>query len=199
MFYTVEKEDAAKISRFLEEVFHFECLAMEVKEGAIANLSITPYYDIETTFTEQEIVKSLLTATQAVGVANQRFLKISCSYLAHKNGEKWQAESLLFQDDWLEAQKVHQAFVKISLAKGWGGIVEVPVLCECKVMGWYSTTAWVSIVNGHTLCCLVQNGLILINQAQDVFPVWNETVVNAEDCIFNTVYENDYIVNLKRI
>ena len=199
MYQIKEKTvSAEKISIFLKEVFHYECLAQDAKENSIFNLSVTPFYEVEMTLTEQEIVKSLLTSTQPSGSTKLRVLDISSNYLAKKNGDIWYAEPLLLQDEWLEQQKVHQAFQKIADAKGWEEEVEIPILCDCKIE-WYQSVGWMSLIAGHKVCCLLQNGFIFIDKAEDEFPLYNDSVVNVADCLFNATLENKEIIALNRV
>ena len=171
-------------------------------ENQVINLSISLYYGLDAAFTEQKICQTLLTSSQALGVTRRRRLYVSHNYLAQKQNGKWMLKPLLMQDEWLTQDNVHRAFEKIVKAKEWNETVESPLLCDCVIEG-IRTVAWVSRADAgdewHTLCCLPQNGVILIDRSKEEFPITDERRIKVADCCFQAELEHKEIVSLAQI
>lgn len=191
-----------KIAEYLAYDLPQLCRERVFADTAVVNLSVSLYYGVDAVFTEQKICKSLLTSSQAIGVTRRRRLYVSHNYLAQKQKGKWIFNPLLMQDEWLRRVKVHQAFEKIVRAKEWNETLECPFLCTCMIDG-IETVAWISRVDDgrrwHTLCCLPQNGVILIDRSKDEFPILGETRIKVADCSFRLTLDKGEVVSLMQV
>ena len=197
-----EKSRSERIADFIKEELPGMCKRSVSEDSAVINLSVSLYYGVDAVFTEQKINDSLLTSSQARGVTHRRRLYVSHNYLALRQGEKWQIEPLLLQDEWLSRDKVHKAFEKIVKAKKWSDSIEVPLLLECVVDN-QETIAWGARVNAgeewHTLVCLPQNGLILIDRTEDEFPISSDARIDVADCYFRPYISKGEIISLMQV
>lgn len=191
-----------RIAEYLAHDLPQLCQERVLEDEAVVNLSVSLYYGVDAVFTEQKICKTLLTSSQALGVTRRRRLYVSHNYLAQRQSGKWHINPLLMQDEWLRRVKVHQAFEKIIRAKGWNETLECPFLCTCMIDG-IETVAWISRVDvedqWHTLCCLPQNGLILIDRSKKEFPILDDVRVKVADCCFRLTYEKGEVVSLTQV
>lgn len=196
------KSRSEEIAEFIEEDLPQMCNESVSSESAVINISVSLYYGVDAAFTEQQISNSLLNSSQALGITRRRRLYVSDNYLARRNGKKWQISPLLMQDEWLLQSKVQEAFEVIVRAKGWNETIETPLLCEC-VTGELKTVAWIARVDDgkqwHTLGCLPQNGLILIDRTENEFPVQDDARISVSDCSFRPNLSKGEITSLTKI
>ncbi len=193
-----------KIASYMREDLPKLC-EQKSADKQIVNVSMSLYYGVDAAFTEQKICKTLLTSSQALGLTKRRRLYVSNNYLAQINEKgKWEFEPLLMQGEWMSQNKVHQAFEKIVKTKSWNETIEKPLLCDCVIEG-IRTVAWIACVDAgdvwHTLCCLPQNGVILIDQSEDIFPITDEAKIKVADCCFRPqlAKEEKEIISLEMI
>lgn len=196
------KTRSEEIAEFIKNDLPSLCDDRATAGNAVINISVSLYYGVDAVFTDQKVSGTLLHSTQPLGVTRRRRLYVSHNYLAQRQSGKWNINPLLVQDEWLWQNKVQKAFEKIVRMKDWNETIEMPLLCECSIDG-ISTVAWISRVDAgeqwHTLCCLPQNGLIMIDRTEDEFPITGGVRIKVADCNFRPNLSKGEITYLTKI
>ena len=105
-------------------------------------------------------------------------------------GVKKHLLKLLADEEWLQAEKVEEAFRTICQARGWRMGVR-PYLCEIEQEDGFKSVALATTAKDkdskeHQMLCLITNGLVMLDAEAELTPVpQSKNLLRVAGCIFH--------------
>ena len=113
--------------------------------------------------------------TSIGGTTKYTRIQHSIQYIVEEKDTAFYLKLLLSDEEWLQVEKVEDAFRKICRVRGWEMGVR-PYLCEVEQEDGFKSMALATAAKDednreHQMLCLVTNGLILLNAGAKLTPV----------------------------
>ena len=176
-----------RIRHFFKNELQDFCRDNDVKDKDILNVSVG-LYGLYLTVNGRGKAKYRVKTSLNATTRRERIYR-SESYVVRKEEGRFFVEPLLADEEWLQVEKVEEAFLAICQARGWGIGVR-PYLAEVEQEDGFksmalATTAKDGEDNEHQILCLVTNGLIMLDAEAKLTPVpLNKTLLRIADCVF---------------
>lgn len=176
-----------RIRHFLKKELQDFCRDNDVKDKDILNVSVG-LYGLYLTVNGRGKAKYRVKTSLNATTRRERIYR-SESYVVRKEEGIFFVEPLLADEEWLQVEKVEEAFLAICKDKSWENGVR-PYLCKFEQEDGFKCMALATVAkdgedNEHQLLCLVTNGLVMLDAEAKLTPVpLNKTLLRVADCVF---------------
>ncbi len=176
-----------KIAYFLKKELQKFCCENKVPEGGTLNIAVG-LYGLGVTVNGRGKAKYRVKTSLNATTRRERIYR-SESYVVRKEEGRFFVEPLLADEEWLQVEKVEEAFLAICKDKSWENGVR-PYLCKFEQEDGFKCMALATVAkdgedNEHQLLCLVTNGLVMLDAGAKLTPVpLNKTLLRVADCVF---------------
>ena len=177
-----------RIQHFFKNELQDFCRDNDVKDKDILNVSVG-LYGLYLTVNGRGKAKYRVKTSLNATTRRERIYR-SESYVVRKEEGIFFVEPLLADEEWLQVEKVEEAFLAICKDKSW--VIGVrPYLAEVEQEDGFKSVALATVAkdgedNEHQLLCLVTNGLVMLDaEAKLTVVPLNKTLLRIADCVFH--------------